>query len=327
MGAWRIVIRATGGPEVLEREDFDPGAPGPGQALVRTTAIGLNFIDTYYRSGLYQTRLPAGLGNEFAGVVEAVGSGVTGVKPGQRVTTTAATIANGAYATHVMIDASRLLHVPDNVSDEVVAASTLKGLTTWMLLEPCAKVKPGQSVLILAAAGGVGSFLVPWAKSLGVTVIAHAGSEAKAERAKRAGADHALSCPFDDLAQQARDLTGGRGVDVVFDGIGAASWTASLDSLAKRGLMVTYGNASGPVPPFAPLELSRRGSLFVTRPTLFNYIETPEELAEGARRLFQAIADETITVEIGQRYKLADVAEAHRALEARLTVGSTVLFP
>ena len=322
---WRIIVRKPGGPDVLEREDINPGAPGEGQALIRITAVGLNFIDTYQRSGLYALSLPTGLGSELAGVVEAVGPGVTHVSPGQRIA--AILRSPGAYATHIVMDAASLMPLPDAISDEVAAAAVLKGLTAWMLFEPCAKVQPGQTVLIHSAAGGVGSILVPWAKSLGAIVIAHAGNSAKADRAKSAGADHALSCDFEVLAQQVRDLTDGRGVDVVLDGVGAASWAASLASVARRGIIVSYGNASGPVPPVAPLELARAGSVFLTRPTTFDFTATPEERREGTTRLFSLIADGTVPIEIGQRYPLADVIKAHRALESRQTVGSTVLIP
>ena len=323
--AWRIVVRQTGGPEVLEREKFDVPAAGPREARVRITASGVNFIDTYHRSGLYKLPLPTGLGTEFAGVVEAIGEDVQGIKPGQRV---AARLANpGSYATHVLVDAGLLIAVPDSISDEVAAAATLKGLTAWMLLEKCAKVQQGQSVLVHAAAGGVGSFLVPWAKALGAKVIAHSGSTQKADRASRLGADHSFTGSFDDLPGQVREVTGGRGADVVLDGVGAASWTASLASVAKRGLIASFGNASGPAPAINPLDLMRAGSIFLTRPTLFDYTITPEELAEGSQRLFGLIADGTLQVEIGQRFSLADAAEAHRALESRGTVGSTILIP
>lgn len=322
---WRIVIRTPGGPEVMEREIFDPGAPGPSEVRVKITASGVNFIDTYHRSGLYPLALPAGLGTEFAGVIETVGSDVKGLHPGQRV----ASRMNrpGSYATHAVLGVDELLPLPDDISDEIAAAASLKGLTAWMLLEKCRRLQPGQSVLIHAAAGGVGSFLVPWAKALGGIVIAHAGSPEKAERARKGGADHALSCSFDELASKVREVTNGRGADLILDGVGAASWAASLGAIARRGLIVSYGNASGPVPPFAPLELARAGSVFLTRPTVYDYTQTAEERTEGANRLFGLIADGTLSVEIGQRYPLADVAEAHRALEGRRTVGSTILIP
>lgn len=323
--AWRIVIRRTGGPEVLERENFDPGQAGPGEALVRIAASGLNFIDTYHRSGLYALPLPSGLGTEFAGVVEAVGMNVAGIAPGQRVS--ARMFRPGSYATHAVLKVEELVPIPEAISDEIAAAVTLKGLTAWMLLEKCRKLEPGQTVLVHAAAGGVGSLLVPWAKAMGGIVIAHAGSTEKADRARNAGADHALSCGFEELAAKVRELTGGRGADLVLDGVGAASWAASLASVARRGLIASYGNASGPVPPFAPLELARAGSAFLTRPTVFDYTSSPEERREGGERLFGLIAAGTLPVEIGRRYPLADVAEAHRALEARETTGATILLP
>lgn len=322
---WRIIIRTPGGPEVMERETFDPGAPGPGEVRVKITASGVNFIDTYHRSGLYPLDLPAGLGTEFAGIVETLGPEVKGLHPGQRVA--ARMNRPGSYATHAVLGADELFPLPDDISDEIAAAASLKGLTAWMLLEKCRTLQPGQSVLIHAAAGGVGSFLVPWAKALGSLVIAHAGTPEKAERARKAGADHALSCAFDELASKVREVTDGHGADLILDGVGAASWAASLGAIAKRGLIVSYGNASGPVPPFAPLELARAGSVFLTRPTVYDYTRTPEERAEGGSRLFGLIANGTLSVDIGQRYSLTDVAEAHRALEGRKTVGSTILIP
>lgn len=323
--AWRIVCRAVGGPEVLEREKFDPGEPGSGKVRVRVTAIGVNFIDTYHRSGLYPLPLPTGLGTEFAGEIEAIGVNVSDFAPGDRVVGMCS--EPGAYATHVVVDATRLHLLPDTIADDVAAALLLKGLTTWMLLERCARIQRGQSMLVHSAAGGVGSLVVPWAKSIGATVIAHSGSPAKAERARNAGADHSLCDSFDMLAQKVKDLTGQRGVDVVLDGVGAASWNASLASVAKRGLLVTYGNASGPGPAISPLELLRAGSIFLTRPSLFHYIETAQEWADGGRRLFEMIGNATLPTVIGQRFPLADAAEAHRALESRKTVGSTILIP
>ncbi len=322
---WHIIFHKTGGPEVLEHEAFDPGAPDSGQVRVKISASGVNFIDTYHRAGLYPLPLPSGLGTEFAGVVEAVGPDVRDISPGQRV---AARMGRpGSYATHAVLGVEELFPLPNGISDEAAAAVTLKGLTAWMLVEKCRKLEPGQVVLVHSAAGGVGSLLVPWAKAMGGIVIAHAGSAEKAERAHAAGADHALSCSFDELAAKVRELTGGHGADLVLDGVGASSWAASLGSIAKRGLIVSYGNASGPVPPVAPLELSRAGSVFLTRPTLYDYTQTPEERAEGSNRLFSLIANGTLSVNIGQRYPLADVAEAHRALEGRKTVGSTILIP
>jgi len=324
MEPYRLVIRRTGGPEVIEREPLGPLEPGPGEVLVRHEAIGLNYIDTYHRSGLYPLTLPSGLGSEAAGVVEAVGD-ETGFAPGDRVAT--AVGSPGAYATHRLIAADRLVMLPDHIDAETAAAVMLKGCTVEMLVERCAKVQAGDWVLVHAAAGGVGSILVPWLKAIGAKVVAHAGSAEKAAIAEELGADHALSCPFDQLAEKVREFSGGAGVRTVFDGVGAASWAASLASLGRRGLMVSYGNASGPVPPFSPLELARGGSLFLTRPTLFDYVASREELQASASRLFDMIGSGAVTVRIGARFPLADAADAHRALEARATTGSTLLIP
>ncbi|MDX3909229.1 MAG: quinone oxidoreductase [Sphingobium sp.] len=323
--SWRIVARRTGGPEVLEREAFDPGPPGAGEVLVEHEAIGLNFIDTYFRTGLYMASLPTGLGAEAAGRISAVGDGVANLMVGGRVTYVSP--SPGTYATHRRMPADRLLKLPDGISTETAAAVTLKGLTAAFLADDCAKMQKGQAALVHAAAGGVGAILVPWLTDKGVTVIAHSGSAEKALRAKASGAAHSLHGNFADLAPAVRDLTDGKGVNVVFDGIGAASWTASLGSLAPRGLMVTFGNASGPVPPFSPLELSKGGSLFVTRPTLFDYIREDEDYRRLGASLFDRIASGIVKPDINQRFALADAAEAHRALEARQTVGSTVLIP
>jgi NADPH2:quinone reductase len=325
VAAWRIVVRQTGGPEVLEREPFDPGSPGPGEVLVCHHAIGLNFIDTYVRTGLYPASLPTGLGMEAAGIVEAIGRGVTYFEPGDRVGYSAST--PGSYATHRMMPADRLLKLPDSLGFEDAAAVLLKGLTATILIEDCARVTQGQTVLVHAAAGGVGSLLVPWLKSIGAIVIAHAGSAEKAEKASAAGAHHSLHCPLEELAEQVRSLTGSDGVDTVLDGVGKASWAASLASLRRRGMLVSYGNASGAVPPFSVLDLSRAGSLYVTRPVLFDYIREPRELAHAGKRLFAKIAAGIVKPDVNQRYPLAEAANAHRALEARKTTGSTVLIP
>lgn len=324
-GDYRAVIRALGGPEVIEFEPVTPPEPRPGEALIRHRAIGLNFIDTYHRSGLYPLKLPSGLGLEAAGVVEAIGDDVTEVRPGDRVAYIGST--PGAYSTVGCMPAARLVPLPDSISDETAAAAMVTGLTAWMLVEACAKVAADQTALVHAAAGGVGSLLVQWLKAVGAVVIAHAGSPAKAERARQLGADHALHVPFDQLADEVRELTGARGVDVVFDGVGAASWQASLRSTAPRGLIASYGNASGPVPPVSLLDLTQAGSLFVTRPTVFHYIAEPAELGHAARRLFAMLASGDVKVEIGQRFPLRRAADAHRALEARETIGSTVLMP
>ena len=322
---YRFVLRSTGGPEVLETEQIDVPRPGAGEVLVRHEAVGLNFIDTYHRSGLYPLPLPSGIGAEAAGVVEAVGEGVETYRQGDRVGYFSGPL--GAYATHRVIEATRLVKLPDSISSEQAAAALLKGCTAEFLVERCARIDPGEAVLVHAAAGGVGSILVPWLKALGAIVIAHTGDSKKAEAAAALGADHALCCPMEELAAQVRSLTQGRGVPVVLDGVGAASWSASLGSVARRGLVVTYGNASGPVPPFTAIDLLRAGSIFVTRPTLFDYASSPEEIQASAARLFEMIAKGAVSVPIGARYPLLQAADAHRALEARATTGSTVLLP
>lgn len=323
--SYRLVIRKTGGPEVIEREPVGPLEPGPDEILIHQEAIGLNFIDTYYRSGLYPVSLPSGLGSEGAGTVEAVGEGVEEFHPGDRVGYFSG--PPGAYAAHRVIEAHRAVMLPDGISAEVAAAALLKGCTAEFLVERCAEVEPGTTVLVHAAAGGVGSILVQWLKALGARVIAHTGSPEKAKRARSLGADFALSMPFDDLAAEVRRLTDGQGVGVVLDGVGAASWTASLSSIARRGLLVSFGNASGPVPPFTALDLMRAGSIFVTRPTLFDYTSNAAERRASAARLFEMIENGAVVIPIGARLPLAEAAEAHRALESRRTTGSTLLIP
>jgi NADPH:quinone reductase len=318
--AWRMIVRAFGGPEVIEREDFDPGQPGEGELLIANEAIGLNFIDTYYRTGLYDAPLPVALGSESAGTVVAVGPGVTGFAPGDRVGSVS---APGAYATHRIVPAARAVGIPDGVSSEQAAATMLKGFTACYLAEDTASLRPGQVALVHSAAGGVGSILVPWLRDKGVTVIAHAGTP---EKAASVTADHSLSGAFDALPSQVRAIAP-EGVDVVYDGVGKDSWVASLACLKRRGLMASYGNASGAVPPISLLELMRAGSLYLTRPTLVDYIATPEELARTAQRLFDRMQRGVIKAVIGQRFALADAADAHRALESRRTRGSTVLIP
>ena len=320
-----FVLKETGGPDVLQADLIDIPQPGPGQVLVRHEAVGLNFIDTYHRSGLYTLPLPSGLGNEAAGVVEAVGEGVTEFAVENRIGYFTGPL--GAYSSHRVVDADRLVKLPDDLGFEEAAAVMLKGCTAEYLIERCAKIAPGEPVLVHAAAGGVGSILVPWLKSLGATVIAHAGDSKKAEIARGLGADHALCCPLETLAAEIRVLTSGKGVPVVFDGVGAASWAASLASVARRGLIVSYGNASGPVPPFTALDLLSAGSVFVTRPTLGDYCPTPAEMRASAARLFEMIAKGVITPQIGARFPLLQAADAHRAIESRATTGSTVMLP
>jgi len=322
--AYRIIVRRTGGPEALEVEEFDPPAPGANEVLIEQRAVGLNFIDIYQRTGLYPMELPATPGGEAAGVVAAVGEGA-GWSVGDRVGYPAA--SGGAYASHRLMPADRLVALPDTLGFEEAAAIMLKGCTVEMLAERCAHVQQGDWVLAHAAAGGVGSILVPWLTAIGARVIAHAGTDAKAAQAKQAGAEAALSCRFDALAEEVKRITGGAGVRTVFDGVGKASWSASLASLARRGLMVSFGNASGPVDPISPLALSRGGSLYLTRPTLFDYIRTREELAASAERLFEMVGRGVVRPMIGQRFPLREAAEAQRRVEARETTGSTVLIP
>jgi NADPH2:quinone reductase len=292
---------------------------------LRTRAAGLNFIDTYHRSGLYPLPMPSGLGIEAAGVVEAIGAGVNGWHPGDRAGIFLG--SPGAYATARNVPAASLVRLPDTVSDELAAAVMLKGATTEFLVERCAHVQRGWTVLVHAAAGGVGLLLVQWLKHIGATVIGTVGSAAKAELARAAGADHVIEYTREDVAARVREITGGEGVRVAFDGVGAATWSASLGSVARRGLIVSYGNASGPVSGVALATLAGAGSLFVTRPTLFDYYREPGERAAGIHRVFELIAAGVLEVRIDQRFALKDAGEAHRALESRATTGATVLLP
>ncbi len=320
-----IRIHAHGGPEVLQWEAVEPAAPGRGEVLIRQTAIGLNFIDVYERTGLYPGALPMGLGREGAGVVEAVGPKVRGVAVGDRVAYVSA--QPGSYAQERVMPADRVVQIPDGVSDRLAAAAMLKGLTAQFLLRRTYKVRKGDTVVVHAAAGGVGLIAAQWARELGATVIGVVGSDAKAAVAQEHGCHHTLVLGRDDLAARVRELTGGAGAHVVYDSVGKDTFFASLDCLRPLGMMVTYGNASGPVPPVAPLELARRGSLFLTRPILFHYIARRADLDRAARELFDVIGRGAVRIEIGQTYALQDAAQAHRDLEARRTIGSTVLIP
>jgi len=319
--AYRMVVRTHGGPEVIEREDFVAPSPGPGEVLIETEAVGLNFIDTYYRKGLYPDALPISLGSESAGRIVAIGEGVDSLKVGERVGTTQ---NGGAYATHRVIPAAKAMRIPEDIAPQVAAAVMLKGLTACYLAEDTFPAKAGDVALVHSAAGGVGSLLVPWLLDKGVTVIAHSGS---AEKAAQVPGPHSLSCAFADLPGAIREITGGAMCHVVYDGVGASTWDASLASLRRRGLMVSYGNASGAVPPIGMLDLMRGGSLYVTRPTLADYIASPEALAKNAKKLFDRIASGVLAPKIGQTFALGDAVEAHRALESRGTTGSTVLIP
>jgi NADPH2:quinone reductase len=320
-----VRIHETGGPEVLRFEDFDPGSPGPGQIRIRHTAVGVNYIDTYHRSGLYPLALPSGLGLEAAGVVEAVGEGVTRWKTGDRVAYGTGPL--GAYSQAAVVAAERVVAIPAGVSDEAAAALVLKGLTAWYLLRRTYRVKAGDTILFHAAAGGVGLLACQWAAHLGATVIGTAGGPAKTALAAEHGCAHVIDYDHENFAHRVREISGGKGVPVVYDGVGKATFEGSLDCLAPLGLMVSFGNASGPPPPVDLLALSLRGSLFITRPTLMHYTADPADLAEGAAELFDLVARSAIKVEVHQRFALADAAAAHRDLEARKTTGATVLIP
>jgi NADPH:quinone reductase len=323
--AMAIRFSEHGGPEVLRIEDLDLGRPEPDEAQVRQTAIGLNYIDVYDRTGLYPGELPSGLGREAAGVITALGRRVRGFKIGDRVAYVLS--RPGAYCEVRNVPAERLVKVPRGIFDEQAAALMLKGLTAHYLLRRTYRVARGETILVHAAAGGVGLILCQWARALGAKVIGVVGSDAKAELARRHGCKHVLILGRDELAAEVRRLTKGEGVAVVYDSVGKDTFMDSLDCLRPLGMMVTYGNASGPVPPVSPLELSKRGSLFLTRPTLFNYIATRQALDAAARELFAVVKSRAVRVRIGQRYPLTDAAQAHRDLEARRTTGSTVLIP
>lgn len=325
MAEQQIELANHGGPDVLRYVPSRLASPGPGEVRMRNTAIGLNFIDTYHRSGLYPIDLPGGLGIEAAGSVEAIGAGVTGLAVGDRVCTLGP--ARGAYATARNIPAEQLFKTPAGVDDETAAAILLKAATAEFLIERCARVQAGWPVLVHAAAGGVGQLLVQWLVHIGAEVIATVGTPAKATLARTAGAHHVLDHRDQHIAARVRDLTGGRGVRVAFDGVGMATWAASLGSLARRGLLVSFGNASGPVTGVALGSLTAAGSVFVTRPTLFDYYATPQERAAGAARLFDLVERGVLSANIAQRWPLAQAAEAHRALESRATVGSSILLP
>ena len=320
-----IRIHQTGGPEVLRYEDFDPGAPGEGEVQLRHTAVGLNYIEVYDRSGLYPMSLPAGLGREAAGVVVAVGRKVKGFRKGDRVAY--AHTQPGSYSELRNLPAARLVKLPKAISDEQGAALMLKGLTAQYLLRRTYRVKRGDWILVHAAVGGVGLILTQWARALGAKVIGVVGSQGKVALAKKNGCHHVLVLGRDLLVDSVRKLTKGAGVAVVYDSVGKDTFMDSLDCLAPLGMMVSYGNASGPPPAISPLELSKRGSLFLTRPSLFAYIAERKDLDASARELFRIVAAKKVKLRIGQRYPLAEAAQAHRDLEARKTTGSTVLLP
>ncbi|RIA36627.1 NADPH:quinone reductase-like Zn-dependent oxidoreductase [Hephaestia caeni] len=322
----RVVrIEHTGGPEVMQWVDIDLPAPAPGEVRIRTTAVGLNFIDIYHRRGDYPLPLPTGLGSESVGVVEAVGPGVTGLAEGDRVATFGP--ERGAYATHRNLPAEHLSTLPDTVDDASAAALMLKGSTAQFLIERCAKVERGQTVLVHAAAGGVGQLLAGWLNAIGAIVIGTVGNPAKAVRARKAGAAHVIDRSREDVVARVREITGGKRCPVIFDGVGRATWEQSLDCAARRGLIVSFGSASGPVDGVALGTLASKGSLFVTRPTLFDYVVTRDERQQVIDRVFAMLAGGAITAGIGRTFRLEDIAQAHRALEAGATEGATVLLP
>lgn len=320
-----IRFEATGGPEVLKLVDVETPKPGPGQVLVRHEAIGVNFIDTYQRGGLYPVKLPSGLGSEAAGVVDAIGEGVTRFKVGDPIAYAGGPL--GAYAAFHVVAADRAVKVPPGVDARTAAASLLKGMTAEFLLRRCHAVQPGETILVHAAAGGVGQIMLQWAKALGAEVIATVGSEAKAARARELGADHVILYREQDFAAEVKRITGGKGVPVAYDSVGKDTFEGTLASLARRGMFVSYGNASGPAPAVEPLRLSRGGSLFFTRPTLFDYIGTTTELDASAGALFELIASGKIRIDIGQTFPLAEARRAHEALAGRETIGASLLIP
>ena len=318
-----IRIHENGGPEVLKWEEVEIGDPGPSQVRIRQEAAGLNFIDVYHRTGLYKQELPFTPGVEGAGVVEAVGPDVTTLEPGDRV---AYAGPIGGYAEERLIDAGRLVTLPDAISSEQAAGMMLQGLTAHMLLRGVHRVQPGETILVHAAAGGVGLIMCQWAKALGATVIGTVGSDEKADLARAHGCDHPVVYTRQDFVAEVERITEGAKLPVVYDGVGRDTFMKSLDCLHRRGMMASFGNASGPVEPFPPTILAQKGSLFLTRPTMYDYVATREELETAAKDLFDMVASGKVKIEVKQSFALKDAAEAHRALEARKTSGSTVLI-
>ena len=320
-----IRMHQAGGPEVMSWEEVEVGDPAPTEARVRHAAVGLNYIDIYHRTGLYPLPLPSGLGLEAAGVVEAVGTAVTDLRPGDRVAYAGGPV--GAYSQVRCLPADRLLKLPDAIDFRTAAAMMLQGLTSAYLLRRTCRVEAGDAVLIHAAAGGVGLIACQWAKALGATVIGTVSNDAKAALATAHGCDHVIHYTREDFARRVREITGGAGVRVVYDGVGKDTFAGSLDSLQTCGMLVSFGNASGPVPPFDPLLLSQKGSLFLTRPTLMHYTAKRADLVALGSELFDVVGAGKVRIEVNQTYPLADVASAHRDLEARKHTGSTVLLP
>jgi NADPH2:quinone reductase len=320
-----ILIYQQGGPEQMRWEDIEVPSAGPGEALIRQTAVGLNFIDVYHRSGVYPLpKLPSSIGSEGAGVVEAIGAGVTDVKVGDRIAYAGGPI--GSYAEYRVLPASRLVVLPDAISDRQGAAMMLQGMTTQYLLRSTYRVQPGDTILFHAAAGGVGTFACQWAKHLGATVIGTVSNPAKAALARAHGADYVIDYSKEDFVARVKEITGGKGVPVVYDSVGKDTFEGSLDCLQPRGLMVSFGQSSGVVPPFNPGILSAKGSLYLTRPTLATYTANRADLLASANELFDVVAKGIVKIEINQTYPLAEAAQAHRDLEARKTTGSTVFL-
>lgn len=325
MSIQAIRIHETGGPSVLRLEDIDLADPGPGEVRVRHTAIGLNFIDTYHRSGLYPVPLPSGIGLEAAGVVEALGEGVDTLAEGDRVAYGSGPL--GAYSQAHILPAGRVARIPERVSDEQAAALMLKGMTVRYLFKDTYAVKPGDTILFHAAAGGVGQIACQWAKALGITLIGTAGSDEKCEIARQKGAAHTINYSRENVVERVREITEGRGVPVVYDGVGKDTFEISLDCLAPRGLLATFGNASGPVTGVNLGILTQKGSLYVTRPSLMHYVASDKDLAANTADVFDAVARGAISIDVNQRYALADAQKAHEDLEGRRTTGASVLVP
>ena len=320
-----IRIHQPGGPEQMRWEEVELPSPGPGEALIRHRAVGLNFIDVYHRTGLYPAPLPAVLGLEAAGVVEAIGPGVEDLTPGQRVAYASPPL--GAYAERRVIPADRLVALPDAISDHQAAGMMLKGMTAQYLLRRTYRVAAGQTILVHAAAGGAGQLICQWANHLGATVIGTVGSEAKAAIARAHGCHHPILYTSEDFVARVKEITGGAGVPVVYDSVGATTFLKSLDCLAPMGMMVSFGQSSGKVEPFDPGLLSAKGSLFLTRPTLMTYTAKRADLVASAKELFEVVGNGAVKIDIGQTYPLSEAAQAHRDLEARRTTGSTLLIP
>jgi NADPH2:quinone reductase len=321
---YAIRIREAGGPELMSWEEVEVGDPGPGEVRVRNAAVGLNYVDTYQRSGLYPMPMPLILGSEGAGVVEAVGPKVKDFKAGDRV---AYAGPIGAYAEVVLRPVARLVKIPNGIDDQSAAAMMLKGMTAWYLCRRTYRVKKGDTVVVHAAAGGVGQILSQWTKHLGATVIGTVGSDEKAAIAKKAGCKHVIVTSREKTSERVKAITKGKGVPVVYDGVGKDTFMDSLDCLAPLGLMVSYGNASGPVSSFNPGILAQKGSLFLTRPTLVNYTASREDLLTAARELFAVVKKGAVKIKVNQTYPLREAAQAHRDLESRKTTGQTVLLP